>query len=54
MPAHNPTNQSRLCPGLGRNLEPYEVAETPDGFVKCEGCQCVVSDGKPAAKSKGK
>jgi len=51
MHVHNPTSQSRLCPGLGANLEPFEVREVPDGFKKCSECRCVVS-GEKASKTK--
>lgn len=42
---HNPTNQSRLCVKLGRNLEAFEVLDmmdVPEGFEKCDTCSCVV------------
>lgn len=49
MQVHNPLNQSRLCHGLGRNLEPYEVADVPAKFEKCDSCKCVLMSDKPAA-----
>lgn len=41
MQVHNPTNQSRYCAGLGRNIEPYEVVDVPDDFEVCDCCKCV-------------
>lgn len=43
MQLQNPTNQSRPCPGLGRNIEPWEITYEENDFVKCEGCRCIVS-----------
>lgn len=43
MKVHNPLSQDRLCPNLGRNLEPFEVADVPNKFETCPDCQCVLS-----------
>lgn len=53
MQLHNSTNQSRLCPSLGRNVEPFEVVDVPDKFELCDGCQCKLYGDEPKpAKAK--
>lgn len=47
---HNPHNQSRYSPTLGRNMEPFETVEVPDDFQP--GDEMVVASTPPKRKAR--